>query len=140
MTTIDIDRTSTRTRRLPWLRRTVAVTVAAAATAVLAWVGAVHLMDVDLVVQKGDDHDTVSVVDAIVAAVAAGVLGGISRRLLARLRQGRAVWAVGAAVVLLLSLLGPAAAVTAEATLTLMALHAVVGVVVIAGFAPEHVA
>jgi hypothetical protein len=140
MTTIDIERTATGTRRRPWVRRTIAVTALAAATALLAWVVAVLVLDVDLVVQKGGRRDTVSVVDAIVAAAMAGVLGGIGRRLLAPRRQGHVVFGIGASVVLLLSLFGPAAAVTAEAMLTLMALHVSVGVVVIAGCAREHVA
>jgi hypothetical protein len=101
---------------------------------------AVPVLDVDLVVQKGGRHGAVSVVDAIVAACMAGVLGGIGRRPLAPLRQGHVVFGIGASVVLLLSLLGPAAAVTVEAMLTLMALHIAVGGVVIAGYAREYVA
>lgn len=76
----------------------------------------------------------VGVISVIVAALAAGLIGWGSRMLLDRVTaKSRPVWVTLASVALLLSLAGPAGAVSSGAMIALASMHILVGIVLIAG-------
>jgi len=90
-----------------------------------------HAADVDLTVA---DQGPVTAVAVGVTAALAGLAGWALLAILERFTaRGRTIWAVTAAVVLLLSLLGPFGAATAGGIAGLAALHLVVGGVLLIG-------
>lgn len=118
------------TRRRTRLTAVAAATLAATAT----WVIAVPLLGVETTVD-GWDGDTMSVTigQVIVMALAASLAGWGALAVLERsTRRAGRVWATTASVVLVGSLAAPATAATSTAgAVTLVALHLVVGAVLI---------
>lgn len=117
---------------VPWSRDLVVV----AAAVVCAWVTwwlAVTAGGVDLVVSAGPG---VQRVEGAAVAISAGVgaLAGMLtlRALEARTSRALRIWTVLAVLALLVSLLGPSSALTPVSKGTLVGLHAVVAVVVVA--------
>jgi Family of unknown function (DUF6069) len=106
------------------------VAVGAAGAGWLAWRAA----GVDLAVRAGDGTQHVGLVGALVtAAVAAVVAGGVLRVLERRTSRALTVWTWLGVLVLLVSLAGPAGAVSGAATVALASLHLTVGAVVLLG-------
>ncbi len=111
---------------------------AAVVVAAVVWVIAVPIAGVDLDVTSGDTVRAIGpvsviVVSAVISALAVGV-----RRLIRRLAgrrggTGSGAWTVVASVVLVLSFLGPAAAIGAGALGTLLLLHLLVGGLLLVG-------
>jgi hypothetical protein len=129
-----VSEATTGARRTPvTLPATATVGLCAMALAAGVWVVSGPLLGTDLVVGKGDNRLTVGLAAVLVVSGLAAVFAGISRLLLARVRRGPLVWNVLAAVVLVLSLAGPAGAATAGAWLALTCLHLVVGLTLILG-------
>lgn len=106
-----------------------------AAAAVAAWGVLAPLAGVRLTVRTAGAHQDVGPVAVAVTAVLAVLAGWALLALLERLtpRGARAVWTTVAALVLLVSMLGPLGGADAGSRLGLAALHLVVGGVVIAG-------
>jgi Family of unknown function (DUF6069) len=121
--------------RQPLSRQTrmAAVTLASAGCATGVWVVAARLAGVDLVVHSGSGTQTVTLASVLVVSVLASVVGGLSHRLAERWVRGPRVWTILAVTVLVLSLVGPAGAVTPAAAMSLAAMHLVVGLLVILG-------
>jgi Family of unknown function (DUF6069) len=111
-----------------------ATVAAAAVVGVLGWVAAHMLLGIDLVVETAGGVRDVGAASVVLAAVAAGLGGWLLLVVLERTTtRPRTVWTLVALGVLLASLTGPPAAVSGEATGVLMALHLLVGGVVVAG-------
>lgn len=119
------ERTSRQPRLLPAAMRG---TLAAMAAGVAVWLVAVPLAGVDLVTAHGMHIGIVAVliVTLLMATAGFGLLA-----LLARRRTGVRVWTTVAALVLLVSLLGPLSGATVAAAITLLCLHLTVGLTVI---------
>jgi hypothetical protein len=122
--------------RTPVAWRTIGVVaVAAAICASVTWVAAVPLGDVALEVEAlGGGTQKVGIASVVVSSLLVAGAGGA----LLRWWQGRSVaatrqWTVVAVAVAVLSLVTPTSAVTREAGMTLVSLHAVVAAVVIVG-------
>lgn len=117
-------------------RRRRALTVgAAAAAAVLVQLVATGALGIDLVAATGEDVTrTVGAGDVLVAALVAGAGGWAVLALVERVTpHARAVWASVAVVVLAISLVGPLTMASGAAAAALVALHLVVGAVLIPG-------
>jgi hypothetical protein len=85
-------------------------------------------LGIDLVVRQGDRTQHIDSLAVTLTSLVVGFLAWGSLTLAERLSaKGRTAWRVLAAVVLLLSLTGPLAAVSLSAGLGLLALHLVVG-------------
>jgi len=125
--------TDVRRRTGTGLQRVVPTALLAMALSAVVWLLAVPVGGVDLRVGEGADAQTVALPSVLVVSVVAVFAGALTRRLLARRARGVLVWNVLAAVVLVLSLAGPAGAATADAWLVLTAMHLVVAAVVLAG-------
>ncbi|MBB5114168.1 DUF6069 family protein [Micromonospora echinospora] len=120
----------------PTRRRVRLLTVLAATVAtLLGWVIAVPLAGVELTARTGSDVQRVTPVAVAVSTLLAGLAGWALLALLERLTaRARTVWTAVAALVLLVSLLGPlGGGVGRAATLTLVAFHLVAGTVLITG-------
>lgn len=109
------------------------VAATAALVAGLGWAAA-RLCGVDLAVRAGTGTQHVNMVSVAVTAVVVTMVGGgllrvLERRTPAALR----LWSMIAAVVLLVSMVGPLGARTAPAGLVLAGLHLLVGGVVLVG-------
>jgi hypothetical protein len=123
------------------VRRRWLTVLAAMAAATASWSVAVPLLGVDLVVRQGSGSLQVSALAVVLASLAAGLGGWLLLALLERwTRQGRIAWRVIAALVLLVSLLGPLSAVDATATAVLIGLHCLVGAILILGLPAAAVA
>ncbi|WFE40451.1 DUF6069 family protein [Micromonospora sp. WMMD998] len=114
--------------------RLLTVLVATAAT-LLGWVVAVPLAGVELIARAGDAEQRVTPAAVAVSTVLAGLAGWALLALLERFTgRARTVWTVVAALVLLLSLLGPlTGGVGRSATATLAVLHLLAGAVLVPG-------
>ncbi|MDE9366175.1 DUF6069 family protein [Luteipulveratus sp. YIM 133132] len=110
--------------------RTTATLVGAAAAALLGW-GIAWAADVPLTVEQGGSVREVGPVAVVVSTLVVGGIAALTQLVMLRWRAGLRWWLWLAAGVLLLSLSGPLAATTTGATLALMGLHVVVGVVLI---------
>ncbi|MEV4694208.1 DUF6069 family protein [Micromonospora echinospora] len=120
----------------PTRRRVRLLTVLAATVAtLLGWVIAVPLAGVELTARTGSDVQRVTPVAVAVSTLLAGLAGWALLALLERLTaRARTVWTAVAALVLLVSLLGPlGGGVGRAAMLTLVAFHLVAGTVLITG-------
>ncbi|WP_433280405.1 DUF6069 family protein [Micromonospora sp. CA-244673] len=118
----------------PTRRRDRSLAVLATTAATLAvWVAAVPVAGVDLAVRNGGTEQDVTAVAVGASTLLAGLAGWALLALLERFTaRARAVWTGAAALVLLLSLLGPlGGGVGAAATLTLVALHLVAAAVLV---------
>ncbi len=114
------------------------VAVVAAGAAAVVWVGAT-VVGVDVAVRSGSSTRDVGLVSVVVTAVVVAVAGAGLLRVLERRTPGaRRVWTGVAMAVWVVSLAGPASALTVPAGLTLAALHLVVGAVVIVGLRRRH--
>lgn len=118
-------------------RRWVTV-LAAMAAAVLAWTVADPLLGIDLLVDGGaGPAREVGQLAVCLTALAAGLAGWALLSVLERTTsRAHTVWRVLASATLVVSLAGPLAAVTAEATVTLVVLHVVVGAILVLGLPP----
>lgn len=131
-TTIE-DRTQQRRSRVPWTTD-LATAWAAVVCALVLWVATAALGGVDLEVRTGDTLRQVGGVAVAVAAAVGGLLGIVLLRLLERTTsRALTIWTVVAVVGALVSLLGPLGATTTSAMGTLVAMHAIVAVVLLAG-------
>jgi len=106
--------------------------------AVIVWTVAVPIAGVDLEASAGGQVQHVGIgsviaVSLVVALVATVVRIALARAMRARRGHGARAWVILASAVLLVSLTGPAGAMTASAGWSLAALHAVVGVLLIVG-------
>ena len=111
---------------------------AAVVVAAAVWVIAVPIAGVDLDVTSGDTVRAIGLVSVIVVSAVISALAVGVRRLIRRLAgrrggTGSGAWTVVASVVLVLSLLGPAAAIGAGALVTLLLLHLLVGGLLLVG-------
>ncbi|HEY8789588.1 MAG TPA: DUF6069 family protein [Actinopolymorphaceae bacterium] len=111
---------------------------ASAVAAVIVWAVAVPIAGIDLVARAGSRVQHVGIgsviaVSLVVALVATVVRIALARATRARPGQGARAWVVLASVVLLVSLAGPAGAVTASAGWSLAGMHVVVGALPIVG-------
>jgi hypothetical protein len=111
------------------------IVVWAGIAALLIWLVQGPLTGVDLVVRNGNGTTSVGLVAVVAVAVGAGLVGWALLALLERFTtRARRVWTVVAVAVLLLSFAGPlGSATTLQAKGALAAMHAVVGVILIAG-------
>ena len=113
-----------------------AITVAGASVAALfIWVVQGPLTGVDLIVRTGDGRTTVGPVAVVGVSLAVGLAGWAALAVLERnTARARRVWLVVAVAVLLLSFAGPLTSATSAAVVgPLLAMHAVVGTILIAG-------
>lgn len=104
----------------------------------IVWIVAVPVAGVDLEAKAGGAVQHVGIaaviaVSLVVAVLAMVVRLALARAMRARPGRGARAWVIVASVVLLVSLAGPAGAVTASAGWSLAALHVVVGGLLIAG-------
>ncbi|HIW61492.1 MAG TPA: hypothetical protein H9881_03465 [Candidatus Stackebrandtia excrementipullorum] len=107
--------------------------VASAVPPVVLWTAAVPVGGRHLMVETAGTVQPVGLVSVIVAAVVACAAGmGLVTLLCRRTTKATAIWLVASPLVLLLSLLGTLNATTTTGTLTLISLHCVVGIPVIA--------
>jgi hypothetical protein len=114
------------------------VAVVAAGAAALVWVCATAA-GVDVAVRSGSSTHDVGLASVVVTAVVVAAAGAGLLRVLERRTPGaRRVWTRVAMGVWVVSLAGPASALTVPAGLTLAALHLVVGAVVIVGLRRRH--
>jgi hypothetical protein len=104
--------------------------------AALVWVIAVPVAGVDLVATPlGGSTMHVTLLAVLVSSLVAGLAGlGLLRLLERRSPKGLRNWTGTAAVVLVLSLASPMGGETLGAKLSLVAMHLVVGAVLITGF------
>jgi hypothetical protein len=109
--------------------------LAATATAVAIWVVAVPVLGLDLAARPiGGAVQQIGPIPVVVVSLLAGLLGWLVLALLERLTsRAGLIWRVIAGLVLLVSLLGPLAAINLAATGVLLALHLVVGGILILG-------
>ncbi|WBB76433.1 DUF6069 family protein [Micromonospora sp. WMMD1128] len=109
--------------------------LAATAATLLGWAVAVPLAGVELTARGGGAEQRVTPVAVAVSTVLAGLAGWALLALLERFTgRARTVWSVVAALVLLLSLVGPlTGGVGRAATVTLVILHLLAGAVLVPG-------
>ncbi|WP_166980022.1 DUF6069 family protein [Paramicrobacterium fandaimingii] len=124
--------TPQRNRRARRSLTSILVIVIAALAAELVWAIAVPLAGLELVVpQAGRTVEPVSIAASVVIA---GLAAWGLRAIMARTRKGLNAWTAIGAVVLVLSLGGPALSGAIGAVLSvLMIMHVVVGIVLIVG-------
>ena len=127
--------TSASTARTTTRNARALTVVAAAALGLLAWLVLGPIAGIDLDVRTGSSGtQQVGPVSVVATGLLVGLAGwGLLAVLERRTAKARTAWTVTAAVVLLLSLTGPLGAVTTAGKLSLVVLHLVVGVVLIAG-------
>ena len=104
--------------------------------AVLAWLVAVPIVGIDLLVRPGGAAQQVGLGSVVTVSLLASLLGWGLLALLERLvpRRAMTAWTVVAVVVLMLSLTGPlTAAANAAVAIALVLMHLVVGAVLIMG-------
>lgn len=121
------------TTRRRWL-----IVPASAVAAVIVWTVAVPIAGVDLEAKTGSQVQHVGMASVIAVSLVVAVLAtlvriALARAMRARPGRGSRAWLIIASVVLLVSLAGPAGAVTASAAWSLAALHLVVGGLLIVG-------
>lgn len=120
-------------------QRRIATVVLTPVAALLGW-AAIRLLGIDLLVSTGDG--TVGPGD-VVAATLAAALGGwfVVRLLERRTAHPRGWWAFVGSTALSVSIIGPSHFADGASAVALIALHFVVAIVVITGFAstlPAH--
>lgn len=122
---------TTRSRARTRAARALGV-VGAVLAAVAVWIVADPVLGVELLVEMDAEPQPVGVEAVVASSLVAGLAGWGVVALLERVTaRARSVWTVTALVVLMLSLLGPPAAVTTAATVALAAMHLAVAVVLI---------
>jgi Family of unknown function (DUF6069) len=111
----------------------IATVVLAPIAALLGW-AAIRLLGIDLLVSTGDG--TVGPADVVVAALAAALGGWFVVRLLERrTAHPRGWWAFIGSTAVSVSIIGPSYFADGASAVALIALHFVVAIVVITGFA-----
>lgn len=129
--------TTNRRSTIGRIRQRVLTVAAAAVAAVLAWLIAVPIVGIDLLVRPGGGAaQQVGLGSVVAVSLLASLLGWGLLALLERLVSRRALtaWTVVAVVVLMLSLSGPLTAATnAAVAIALVLMHLVVGAVLIMG-------
>jgi Family of unknown function (DUF6069) len=123
----------TETRRVS-VGRDLLVGAAAAVAALAAWSFWTQVAGVDLVVHRGDSTQQVGAAAVAVTVLVMSGLGiGLLRFLVARTANGLRTWTTVAAVVGVVSLLGPLGATTLVAGIALVTLHAITASVLVLG-------
>ncbi|HEX7745327.1 MAG TPA: DUF6069 family protein, partial [Micromonosporaceae bacterium] len=108
--------------------------LAAAASGLAGWVIAGPIGGIDLSVRQGGSVSAVGPAAVAVAGVVAGLAGWVALAGLERATgRARAVWTAIAVLTLAVSLVGPLAATTVPAQVSLAGLHLIVGAAVIGG-------
>lgn len=135
---------TTRSRARTRAARALGVTGAVLA-AVAVWTVADPVLGIELLVEMDAEPQPVGVEAVVASSLVAGLAGWGLVALLERVTaRARRVWTVTALVGLMLSLLGPPAAVTTAATVALAAMHLAVAVVLIPTLttvtSPGHIA
>ena len=129
--------TTNRRSTIGRIRQRVLTVAAAVVAAVLAWLIAVPIVGIDLLVRPGGSAaQQVGLGSVVAVSLLASLLGWGFLALLERLVSRRALtaWTVVAVVVLMLSLSGPLTAATnAAVAIALVLMHLVVGAVLIMG-------
>jgi hypothetical protein len=129
--------TTNRRSTIGRIRQRVLTVAAAVVAAVLAWLVAVPIFGIDLLVRPGGGAaQQVGLGSVVAVSLLASLLGWGLLALLERLVSRRALtaWTVVAVVVLMLSLSGPLTAATSAAVaIALVLMHLVVGAVLIMG-------
>jgi hypothetical protein len=126
--------TTTRPRSGAGVGGDLTVVAGAVLAAAATWAVWTQGFGTELAADTGSGVRAILLTHVVLTALAASVAGLLLCRLLvARAARGLRWWTWTAATVWLLSLLGTAGAVTAAATTGLVALHLVVGAVVIMG-------
>jgi heme A synthase len=116
----------------PWSADLVGVG-AAVVCAMVTWFCTVHLAELDLAVRRGGEVQQVGATSIAVTAGASALLGILVLRLLERRTSAALrIWTTLAAVVTLVSLLGPLSATSGAAIGVLASMHTVVAAVVVA--------
>ncbi len=106
--------------------------LAAMATATALWGISHSLLGIDLTVRQAGRLQHVDSLAVTLTSLVVGFAGWVSLTLLERrTARARTIWRALAAAVLLVSLAGPASAVTAEAAAALAAMHLVVGAILL---------
>ncbi|MCI0158774.1 hypothetical protein KNO15_18905 [Leifsonia shinshuensis] len=128
-----VSRTSGRVGRLLRL----ATVVAASLAGIVVWSICVPVLGVDLGVGSGSAAQTVGPVSVLVVSLLGGVVAWMLLAVLERLFvRGRLIWQISGWAVLVLSLAGPAGlAQSTGALIGLIAMHLVVGSVLVVGLA-----
>lgn len=122
------------------LRRLLTIGIAVVAALVL-WLLPTQVVGTDLTVDQGMGRQPVLVPLVLAAPILSGFTGWGLLALLERLfgRRGRTAWRVIAIVVMVLSCTSPLLAATSVGTAGwLVAMHLVVGLILIIGFAPRR--
>jgi hypothetical protein len=134
--TLDIAPTSRTAHRRVRLRR-LATVAGAALAGIVIWSVCVPALGIDLRVGSGPAAQTVGPLNILVVSVGCGAVAWMLLALLERLSvRGRLIWRICGWAVLVLSLAGPAAlAQSTSALIGLLAMHLVVGSVLIVGLA-----
>jgi hypothetical protein len=114
--------------------RSAGVITAAAAAGLVVW-AVVRLLGVELTVGKGPDPNRVGPVEVLVATVLAGLAAWGVHRLLVRSARTARWWPFVGSTALAISMLGPSYLADGAAAVALIAMHLVVGGVLIRGFA-----
>jgi hypothetical protein len=106
--------------------------LAAPLGALLIWLVAVPAVGLDLT--AGADARPITAITVVVVATVAGLAAtGLAMLLSRRTSRPRRSWLIVAGAVLLLSLTGPLSATSAGVGVTLVAMHLLVGAIVIIG-------
>jgi hypothetical protein len=113
-------------------RSSLAVVAAGMATALVVW-AVIRLLGVDLTVEAGSGTTQVDAVDVLLASLVAGLAAWGVHALLARWRRAR-WWLFVGSTGLAVSMLGPSYLSDGISAVSLICLHILVGVVLIAGF------
>lgn len=113
--------------------------------AVAVWTVADPVLGIELLVEMDTEPQPIGVQAVVASSLVSGLAGWGLVALLERVTaRARRVWTGTALVVLMLSLLGPPAAVTTAATVALAAMHLAVAVVLIPALTtvapPGHIA
>ena len=128
MSNFDAPGLSPRRHRRRWL-----TVLAAMAAATATWGVAESLLDIDLAVRRAEQ--TVQEIDSLAVTLTSLAVGLAAWALLEvlerRTSNARLIWRLIASGVLVISMVGPLAAVTPAATTVLLIMHALVGGILI---------
>ncbi|HET8614328.1 MAG TPA: DUF6069 family protein [Actinomycetales bacterium] len=130
-------RTATLRRQRSRHTRRWFVVLAAMASATALWGVENSLLGIDLAVRQGDRTHHIYSLAVTLTSLLVGLLAWGSLTLLERWSvRGRSIWIAVAALVLIVSFTGPASAASTSAMLGLLAMHLVVGGLLLLALAP----
>jgi hypothetical protein len=116
----------------PSAKRTTGVVAVAAAAALVVWAVA-RLLGVDLNVELGGEVRQVGPVDVVIATVLAGLAAWVVHSILARSPRTARWWPFVGSTAIAVSMLGPSYLSDGADAVALIAMHLVVGAVLIKG-------